>query len=370
MISILNEIRKIRNDDKLDIDLSNSNRYCVVIKEKNGTKTVYCFNTAIYSLKNGRLVLPIFRKIPKGYYYNGSNAKVYISGNLIRLTNAECSFEICFDDLDFYLDQDGFITNGNIIVIPSLNGVKIISKRKSNVKFKVQKNSNNELRTNGKYLAFTTDKFKPLVSISALYSQNSVNGECFPVYVDYQENDREYLITIHSNNDNVSFEVNMYEEKLFHDTTIESLHPDENNVLGGISFLGNTKEFGEQRLYVRYNLKLISELLDTVITSVKHYIPLLNQTNNVMSIFKADRRFCSFESTWNSKIQASEMIGETELKHNYHVLDITKTVVDETYKNLILDTTGILFVSKNGDTHVLATGDNYSNPQILEINYY
>ncbi len=52
MISVLNEITKLRDGGSLTINYNNTNRYRVLINETNGTKTAYYFSAPIYNCKS------------------------------------------------------------------------------------------------------------------------------------------------------------------------------------------------------------------------------------------------------------------------------------------------------------------------------
>ena len=51
MQSVLEEIKKLRNDSPITIDYNNSNRYRLVVEENDESKTAYYFSTPIYNQK-------------------------------------------------------------------------------------------------------------------------------------------------------------------------------------------------------------------------------------------------------------------------------------------------------------------------------
>ena len=55
MNSVLSEIIRLRCGRTPVIDYHNSNRYCIVVSEDNGTKTAYCFGVPIYNRKPAEL---------------------------------------------------------------------------------------------------------------------------------------------------------------------------------------------------------------------------------------------------------------------------------------------------------------------------
>ena len=56
MISILNEINKLRKGKELIVDNKNSNRYRVVASESDQSKTAYYFTTPIYNSRTQKAV--------------------------------------------------------------------------------------------------------------------------------------------------------------------------------------------------------------------------------------------------------------------------------------------------------------------------
>ena len=74
----------------------------------------------------------------------------------------------------------------------------------------------------------------------------------------------------------VVFEINLYEQKLFQDTTVESQNADSNNVYGGTAFLGETTAFGEQWLYSRPD---VSKLADLAGRGISKAVLHMNQFN-------------------------------------------------------------------------------------------
>lgn len=369
MISILNEIRMIRSCEELDINLQNSNRYCLIINEKSGEKSAYCFNTPIYELMNKRLIKPKFEKFSEGYIHHGTNSYIKLIKNQIYMSSVHGNATIILDNRDFVLNKDGELIGDNLKVIPVINGIKINASNNSKIKFKLIKdNFAYEKRTNRKYFAFMIDKAKPLLSISGLYSFNQNPNEVKPVYIDFDESDNEYIFYISSDGSNeLNFEINMYEEKLIYDTTVESEHPDENNAYGSVAFIGRTKNFGDQWLYARPDFEKISELCHHQILNVNLYIPQYNNEDGGMLIYIPERRFCSFGSTWNNKIPIYEKVGKTNRIGKYQVADITKAAVDNE-SNKLLNKTGIVLRSES-KVYAIATADNYCTPQIMEIKY-
>ena len=68
MKSILDEIKQLRNAEHLNIDRNNTNRYRVIVNEKDGTKTSYYFSTPIYNIQTRNIVDLKFRQNGNGSF--------------------------------------------------------------------------------------------------------------------------------------------------------------------------------------------------------------------------------------------------------------------------------------------------------------
>lgn len=368
MASVLSEIRKIRNSEELDIDTQNSNRYCIVINEKSGEKTAYCFSAPIYNVTSRRLISRKFEPSSKGYIFNGTNSVVRASEGNVFMSSVHGDAELIFDTHNFSLNSKGELTAESLTVIPTFNGIRVNCQGKSKTTFKVVKdNSTYEKRSNKKYFAFMIDRAKPFLIINGLYAKDRKKENVYPVNIEFEEKDGEYIFCVSSSEgEGINFEVNMYEEKLIHDTTVETNNPDENNVYGGVAFIGKTKEFGEQWLYARPNFERIPEMCQHFISNVNLYVPQYNKGGSML-VYVPERRFCSFGSTWNNKIPIFEKIGQTKEAESYQVANITNAVTDE-HSHKLLNKTGIVLRSES-EACAIATADNYYTPQIMEIKY-
>ena len=63
--------------------------------------------------------------------------------------------------------------------------------------------------------------------------------------------------------EHLAWEANFYESKLIQDTTVESKSPKANNVFGDVAFLGSTRDFGTQYLYLRFDYDKLSDIKTT-----------------------------------------------------------------------------------------------------------
>lgn len=77
--SVFEEIRQLRGGLPMAIDRGNTNRYRVLVSEKDGSTTAYYFSTPIYNKKSRRLIDLALRETPQGLRAVGSNAEITVS---------------------------------------------------------------------------------------------------------------------------------------------------------------------------------------------------------------------------------------------------------------------------------------------------
>lgn len=372
--SVFEEIRTLRGKQALTIDPRNQNRYRILIKEPYGT-TAYCFSTPIYELESRKLVSLQFVPGEAGFVFQGSNGRMTAKANHMEMKNDNGTVTVMFPRGKFTL-QDTWLSCGKAEVHPTLNGfaVTVRSAKKPTIKLKLKANDPLlQVRANEKYFALMQEAFRPFMSVSALYAKDADGTGCYPVHVSYEQPDEQsYIVELAATNgQEMRFEVNLYEPKLFQDTTVESRHPEENNAFGSVAFLGHTEVFGEQWLYSRPDFSKIPEIYRLPIKKVLLHLPKYNAGNTALSVFAPQARFCSFGSNWNNKIAHSEALTESGGDSTYQTIDITDLVVNKP-EQTIKNTEGIILKSneKGNGFSAVATGDNYDTPQILEIQYF
>ena len=372
MQSILREISLLRKSKFFDIDYTNRNRYCVVTNEPNGSKTAYYFSVPIYNLKTRKAVDIKFHTKDEIIYATGSNANITIDNN-IRLENAEGSCIISLEKCATLI-SDYEAVCGKERLYPTTNGVAIKNKDQESYSFSIEVNKPFlEVCANDKSFSFMTERFRPLISISCIGTIGTNENIIAPAKLSYQKiTDRKYIITINSCSSfekSTLIEVNLYENKLFQDTTVESKNPNVNNAFGSIGFIGTTTAFGEQWLYTRPDYSKMAELTDKKMVRIILHLPKLNSDAVELITSKVSDRFCSFGTTWNNKI--SEELSSIDLLITNHYIDLNLTsVLTDKYGRFSPSKGFILKSQKKASCFsVIATGDNYHTPQILEINY-
>ena len=375
MQSILGEIAKLRNGSPIIIDYHNSNRYRVVVQENNGSKTAYYFNTPIYNRRTRKMIDIKFQSNGGTVYLTGSNTNITIT-NCVLMENAEGSCK-------FALPQNASLISaqeahsGNIVLHPTANGVALKCAVNSNEKSSFIVDVGQpflNVRANDRCFALMKERFRPFVVLSCIGSIDAVGNLIAPAKIEYQKlTDKRYRIAVSATSPlakHVFIEANLYENKLFQDTTVESMNPSTNNAFGSIGFIGNTSLYGEQWLYSRLDYSKISEIMDKRIQKAVLHMPKFNQSNVQLSAYKVSARFCSFGSNWDNKIPGEIPVSDSSSQRGYQSLDFTSLLVDNRTKTITKSEGFILKPKVKGSGFsAIATGDNYYTPQIFEINF-
>lgn len=375
MQSVLGEISKLRRGSPIIIDYHNSNRYRLVVQESNGTKTAYYFSTPIYSRRTRKMIDVKFQSNGDAIFSTGSNTNITVSRNVL-IENAEGS---CYIELsqNCNLISSQKVRCGSMVLIPTTNGVAFKCALKTNEKatFTIEVGQPFlNVRANDRCFALMKERFRPFVVFSCIGTVDTSGDVIAPAKIEYQKlTDRRYRIAIFSTSplaQSVLFEANLYENKLFQDTTVESMNPSSNNAFGSVGFIGNSSAYGEQWLYTRLDYSRIPEIMDKRIQKAVLHMPKLNQSKVEFSAYKVSARFCSFGSNWNNKIPGETPVSDSSSQNGYQSLDFTSLLIDGRTKT-ITKSEGLILKPKvkGSGFSVIATGDSYLAPQIMEINF-
>lgn len=374
MNSILGEISTLRKGAPLVIDYKNSNRYRLVAIEQNRTKTAYYFTSPIYNSRTRKAVDMKFHSKAGVAYTTGSNANITVGSN-IRMENSEGSCVISLSEHISHISETEIVYVNNRLY-PTTNGVAIRSlcNEGKGCTFSVEVNKPFlEIRANDKYFALMSERFRPFASISSIGTSDANGNIIAPAKISYQKiTDRKYTVCVlpcSSLGESVLIEANLYEPKLFQDTTVESKNAKVNNAFGSVGFIGSTKEFGEQWLYSRPDFTKMSELNDKKILRAVLHLPKLNTGAVELTSSKVAARFCSFGSTWDNKIAEAAAFNESRITDHYIDFNFMPVLADK--QGRLQRGEGFILKAKrkNSGFSVVATGDNYFFPQILEVNY-
>ncbi|MBR2464150.1 MAG: hypothetical protein IKB41_01800 [Clostridia bacterium] len=375
MTSVFKEIEKLREDRILNIINAFPNRYTVLCQEPDKTKTAYCFSVPIRNVKTNNIVDLCFSHNKQTSKFVGSDATLIIDGKA-SLFNQHGKCDIIFQNSTskktknmICLRDDNHCTE----IYPTLNGMLLIM---DNDWYEDQPQLTlyldrafQSIRANDKYFSVMREKFVPFVTASCIGVINSGGEVIAPCKINYQKlNDLEYLLTfstLQKTKNRIAIEINMQETKLFQDTTVESKHPKMNNAFGGISFLGESKEFGEQWLYSRLQILNIPQFQSKKILEAVLHIPKLGRYTAPLTIYGLRTRFCSFGSNWNNKIAITTPISQSFFSNGYYHFNMTDILGNFTQESENF----IIKANQTNKPAIIPTGDSFYAPQILEVHY-
>lgn len=375
MRSVLEEITKLRKGPFV-IDHHNSNRYRLVVQENDGSKTGYYFSTPIYNYKTRKLVDMKFHLYDDGIYSTGSNVNIIIKENIL-LKGVEGSCLIELPHRSTYVSPCEVYSN-DCMITPTVNGIALkynVNKDNEKASFYLEVDQTPlSTRANNRYFALMRDDFRPLVVVSCLGSLDEATNVIAPAKIAFQKvSDKKYRIEVAATDplaQYVLLEVNLYENKLIQDTTVESMNPTTNNAFGGVGFIGNTALCGEQWLYSKIDYSRMPEIMDKRIQKAILHIPKLDQSAVAVSAFRVPVRFCSFGSNWNNKIHGETRISDSVLSADYQSLDVISLLADP-HTGMFTQSEGLILKPriKGQGFSAISTGDNCLSPQIIEINF-
>lgn len=359
----------------MNIDMSNSNSYRVVVNETDGSRTAYYFSVPVYNRHTGRMLDLTFTKIGNRLGYVGSSCSVDFYSDSILFSNGHKSVKLVSTSEKLMFSPRKLIYE-NAEVVPTTNGIAFFTKTdiSKQVKLVLRADHLADVRANNKYFAIMQSKFCPLVTISCIGTTDQSGRVVAPALLQYSRNGDSYEITLTATGENgkyIAYEINMYERKLFQDTTVETADPESNNVFGSVAYIGNSSAFGQQWLYWKTDNSLINDISSYRIRKAKLHMPVLNTDREKLSAFHMAARFCSFGSNWDNKTKSGLFLGEAERGTSYLNLDITPLISDNITQRLSASNGMILRPKATAGGFVaVSTGDSFYKPQILEINYF
>lgn len=375
MNSVFHEIEMLREGKPIDEILEGSNRFAIFCRESDRTRTAYCFSVPIRNVKRNHTVDLRFDHFKNRSSFLGSNSEITVNHATIRLANqfGQCEILLPGDILmktedAIYLADDAT----KIKVSPTLNGLMFVMECKKQITPRLVFRLNREFessKTNERYFSVMRETHVPFVTISCIGTLDDSGKVIRPCQVQNQKTGKaEYALTFlldGSTSKRFAVEINLQDTKLFQDTTVESLHPNLNNVFGGIAFLGNGAEFGEQWLYTRLEATNLPQLQNKKILNAVLHLPQLGRAATPLIANCLSARFCSFGSNWQNKVKVSDIIAESTSSKGYYHFDLTKLLgnLREKSKNFVLRGKSLK------SPVIIPTGDCFFAPQILEVKF-
>ncbi|MBE7066961.1 MAG: DNRLRE domain-containing protein [Ruminococcaceae bacterium] len=369
---ILDNICRMRQGMPLFTSGQHKNRYGIVSNEFDGSTIAYYHSCPIYTANN-ETVNMTFYQCGHVYKGTGSSCEMTVSNSIILKNQyGSCDIYIANKQKPQYTDAHG-IYGENYDVVRTINGVLLkihYNQEPCSIFLKADK-CFTKIQKNNKCFAVMKDKSEPFVVVSCIGAADNAGNVIAPVILEHKEVSEGHEITFTSYSPytkEILIEINLYEPKLFQDTTVESNDVDSNNMYGGTAFIGNTKAFGRQWLYLRPDLSKIHNYPGKKIEYVKLNIPRLNKGVDI-AVFGIRERFCSRRSTWNNKVDSTHKLAECRVQGPYYSIDLTDILVDK--RTGMLKKSNGLLLKALGDSGfaAISTADSYCMPQILEIKY-
>lgn len=367
--SIIKSIANLRENREISIDQNNNNRYRIVINERDGLKTAYYFSAPIYNIYSNKIVDLKFHTNNDIIYATGSNAKILID-DTIHMNNClgHCSIHLN-NKVEFVSEHELRYGNNNRI-FPTLNGLAFFINSNNDLSINIEVDVPfMKTKYNGKFFALLREENKPFITVSCLGTLN--NGDIVaPSKLTFNKiDDRKFHLEVSpcaTNGDAVAFEINLYEHKLLHDTTVESCNPETKNAFGSVAFVGKTDECGEQWLYTKIDFSKLTDLADKKIHKAILHIPTYGGDKSKLIASCLLSRFCCFGMKWSNKITDFGMVTYSISNKHFHDIYITPFFTD-----MIVGFDGLVIQSESPceQMTVLSTADSSYTPQILEITY-
>ncbi len=353
------------------------NRYILERKTEDAVTELFC-GIPIRSRK-GTTTDGSFSFGTDGPAANGTNCKLRITNDKLILSGKNGTVTVGFNGSKIPSACTGGAVCGGKVCIQAASNGAVFSCRCAPCE-KITLNvatdiANEAIRKNNKYVAFMKKPFRPTFTIASLYAVSADGKRYRPLILESKSGNlyrQEIEFSSAFNEEHINvFEINMYEPKLMQDTTVESATATQNNAYGATAFVGRTDEYGEQWLYLKANLHALAHLKDRKLLSAKLHIPIINGSGEHVQAFMLPSRFCSFGSNWNNKLAyIPDAIAEKSCSNaNYVTFDVTRAIAEGLNKGS-KESAGVLIKSlSKTECALLATGDCYAFPQLLEVEY-
>lgn len=380
MTSIIDEIAYLRGQARTELEILQAYNNTICIKEDGPVKSVYCFGVPV--CREEQPVQLLFTHATHRSFFKGTSSFIRVDDNIEMsseigeiVVSAHWKAQMKKENAVYMIVEDPSVKS-RAIVSPTFNGVSIMApiSNERTFKFRIQYYAQNlKVKNNGKYTAFLQKNNIPLFTVSCIGALNSGGKIISHCEIKHKKiNDNVYELSVFTSENNANyllFEINVYEPKLFLDTTVESKNIKLTNTFGGVAFMDNTDSFGEMWLYSKLNVSQLKILNDKKIINARLHIPNLNKSKQPLIFNDITAFFCSFDSNWENKIPIKES-GRSDNTHNrYYTFDFTNHICDEKKRFRITNGFAIKANNENNGVSVISTSDCYYAPQILEIKY-
>ena len=165
MQAILDTLRAIRQDAPLSLDLSNSNRYRLLVKESDGSITAYYFAIPIYRRSDRKLLDLRFEHKDGADCFVGYNTRLTVTDDGVTLQNREGRCRLALPNRKRQQSDDTRIALDGAELYPTANGIACRVTRPENNRFSFSiqtEKSFSRIKNNKKYFALMCEHFTPL----------------------------------------------------------------------------------------------------------------------------------------------------------------------------------------------------------------
>ena len=337
MFSVLNEIKKIRGLNQLDIWYSNNNPYRILINESNGGITAYCFSCPVYRESDKELIKLQYKRSNENYYYKGINAEIEIKPDEIIYQNGYGKISLDFESLqtfnetickDLIGNERKCLESEDFKIFPTFNGLCFIKKQAKNfynIHLRTTKEFVYVISDNPSLIAFMHEHRFPFLTVSPMYASYDLNFR--PLLAKIEEADKDYEICFFAEDNGLLGEtwfcLDLYTRKSIFDTTVDNKHPNQNYAYNQIAYIGNSSG-REQILYSRLDAMQFMDLNNMACESARVLLPIHKNDSNQIGIWNMSESWCSFGLTWNTRLEPAEFYKNAEKTKGYLNVDITK----------------------------------------------
>lgn len=366
----LRTVAELHCSSALDVDMQQSNRYCIRLNTPNG-KEAYYFASPIYNAYSRKLVRRLFLQSGSEFRFCGSNCSVTVTGTQISLRQGDRSLTLTFRRQQLWQLRDGHLESADYAVYPTCNGICLGGKVET-LRFGYSARvSHRSVRISQNCLCWMEQQFKPAVVVSALTAEGA--GKNVPLRVRLEQTSESAGTVFFETTDPVFrrgwLEIDFYEPKLIQDTPVSGRFPKENNAFGPVAWIGKSAFYGTQWLYTRLDVSKIQELRSAHIREMKLYLPRLSGGTAAPELYGLTARFCSFGSNWDNKVGQAEGGQAVTVTPHYLCLDLTRFYTNRARLTESVGT--VLTPSRTWEPgcHTVATGDCTAMPPILCVKY-
>ncbi len=364
-------IGNIRGEASPDLLPSSRNRYCVTVRERDG-ETAYYFGVPIRATGEQKPVSAAFEPRKNGTFsLHGTAGEVEIDAGKITLKSRVDTIRVTLGFDGEWQRQGEALAGGDYLLFPTANGIAVKKNCPPGTEERVRIQPGIHTfasRSNTKSFSVMAERHTPLVTLSGWYAEKP--DRICPVRVRMKKETDGWLVSVRDTEEGGSalwYELDLYEPKLIQDTTVDTQNPKENNAFGMTAFLGNTPWLGEQQLYFKWNLSVLSGMLEKRLRSVRlFFCRCAEGADGVTEVYTVPNGFCSFGTNWEKRVPHGNRLTSSFRQGNFCVLDLSPSLIGKDGR--LKWCPGFLLTTQDGSLPIF-TADSYRCPPVLEFQY-